>query len=232
MANVKINDKKSILETEEVAFLGHIIDKNGIRPNKELVKKVLEIKKQENKKELEKFLGLVQFYSRLVPNLAEKCKPLNELKKLGVNYQWNTSAQQAFNDLKQLLASEPCVKPFDVNEEVTLRVDASEYSLGGIMTQKGHPVMYLSRKLTEAETKYSNIEREALGIVWSIERARKLLIGKKFILQTDHEPLKYIFGTKSGLSKTISARLARWVIRLSAFDFTVNYVPGRTLKEH
>ena len=91
--------------------------------------------------------------------------------------------------------------------------------------------MFLSRNLTPAESNFANIEREA--IVWCMERCRIMLIGNHFTLQTDHEPLKYILKPSKTLSKAVSARLQRWAIyiRLSAFDFVVEYVPGVLLND-
>ena len=100
-----------------------------------------------------------------------------------------------------------------------------------MLTQDNHPVMYISRLLTSSERNYSNIEREALAIVWAVERAKKLLLGKRFTLQTDHQPLKYIFCPNKNLSKTASARLIRWTLKLSAFDYDIEFVPGRSLND-
>jgi len=97
------------------------------------------------------------------------------------------------------------------------------------LSQDDHPVMYLSRKLTEAERRYSNIEREALAIVWATVRARHFLLGKKFMLRSDHKPLEYIFHPSRELPKVTSARLARWAIQLMAFDYEIMYVKGDSI---
>ena len=230
-AEVAINADKSIMETDKVKFLGHILDKNGIRPDDAMVDKIKAVKIPGNRKELEKFLGLTQFYGRLIPDFAELCKPLNALRSKDCQFEMSPSAIDAFENIKTALSSKPCIKPYDLNSHVTLRVDSSEYSIGGVLLQQGHPVMFLSRKLTSAETSYSNIEREALAIIWAVERSKKLLLGKKFTIQSDHEPLKYIFSPPKGLPKTISARLTRWALRLSAYDFDIEFVAGRHLKD-
>ncbi len=144
---------------------------------------------------------MIQFYSRLIPNFTELCRPLNELRSQSVKFEITPSVIESFERIKMALSSRPCVKPYDLNSPVILRVDASEYSIGGVLLQDGHPVMYLSRKLSSAETNYSNIEREALAIVWGVERSKKMLLGRKFTIQTDHEPLKYIFRPNKSLSK-------------------------------
>ena len=89
--------------------------------------------------------------------------------------------------------------------------------------------MYLSRKLTKAEMNYSNIEREALAIVWATQRARQFLLGRKFLLKSDHRPLEFIFNPRKELPKMTSARIVRWAIRLMAFDFDILYVKGNTI---
>ena len=80
------------------------------------------------------------------------------------------------------MAKKPIVKIFDPKKDITLTKDAREHSISGILSQEGHPIMYLSRGLTNIEFNYSNIDKEALAIVWTITRARQFLIGKKFIL--------------------------------------------------
>lgn len=214
-------------------FLGHILNASGIHPDQAMVDKIRAIKLPNNRKELPKFLGLVQFYGRLIPNFAEMCRPLHELRAQSIMdvFEITESAVESFNKIKEALSSKPCVKPYDLNSSVCLRVDASEYSIRGVLLQHNHPVMFLSRKLTASEKNYSKIEREPLAISWAVERSRKMLLGRKFTIQTDHEPLKYTFQPQKGLSKTISARLTRWALRLSAFDFDIEYVAGKLMTD-
>jgi hypothetical protein len=159
-ANVKINEIKCVMEATSLKFLGHIIDSEGIKPNPEMVKKMLEIASPNSKKELERFLGLAQFYGRLIPNFSEHCRILHELRRNSSMFNWTSAAEKAFVDIKKCLASKPCVKPFDISASSVLRVDASEKSIGAVLTQEAHPVLFMSRILTLAETNYSNIERE------------------------------------------------------------------------
>ena len=123
----------------------------------------------------------------------------------------------------------PVIKVFDPRKEVTLTTDASEHAVSAILSQDDHPIMYLSRRLTKAELNYSNIEKEALAIVWSTQRARQFLLGRKFLLKSDHRPLEFIFNPRKELPKVTSARLMRWAILLMAFDFDIMYVKGNTI---
>ena len=119
--------------------------------------------------------------------------------------------------------------PFNINKHTTLTTDASENSIGAILSQEGHPVMYLSRRLTSAERNYSNIEREALAVVWATLRARNFLLGSHFTLNCDHQPLEFIFNPNRALPKVTSARILRWAIQLMAFDYEIHYVKGENI---
>ena len=112
---------------------------------------------------------------------------------------------------------------------MTLTTDASEETIGAVLTQNDHPVIYISRNLTSAEQKYSNIEREALAVVFAMTRLRQFLLGRKFTLRTDHKPLQYIFNPSNQIPKVVSARLARWAITLMAYDYDVQYTPGQDI---
>ena len=91
-----------------------------------------------------------------------------------------------------------------------LTTNASEKSIAGVLTQDGHAVIFLGRILTESEQRYSNTDREALAIVWCMERAKQFLLGTKFILKSDHRPLEFLFNQRRALPKVTSARLIRW----------------------
>ena len=142
---------------------------------------------------------------------------------------WGVRQQEAFDKLKRALHEYPIVQPFDVRKDTVLTMDTSEKSVSAILSQDDHPVMYLSRRLTDAEQKYSNIEREVLAIIWATSRARHYLIGKKFQLRCDHRPLELIFNPQRQLPKVTSARLMRWALQLSAYDYNILYVKGESI---
>ena len=111
-----------------------------------------------------------------------------------------------------------------------MTADASEKAIGGVLSQEGHPVIYVSMKLSQAEIfTYSNIEREALAIVFVVTRLKQLLLGRKFLYKTDHKPLKYHFAPDEEIPKTSSARITRWAIALMGFEFELKYTPGEQI---
>ena len=228
-AGMTVNESKCVLKATEISFLGYVVSANGVKPDKKLVEKILNIKTPSCKKDVDIFMGLVNYFGRYIENFAEKARLLNEVRGKSKNFEWGVLQQRAFDKLKLVLSRYPVVKIFDPLKSTVLTTDASEKSISGILTQDGHPVMYLSKKLTGSEQNFSNIECEAYAIVWSVLRAEHILLGKKFTLCTDHKPLEYIFHPHRGLPKVTTARLLRWAIQLAAFDYDIMYVKGESI---
>ena len=145
------------------------------------------------------------------------------------DFLWGKMQQKAFEDIKIELCANPLVQPYSLQKEATVTTDASEKTIGGVLSQEGHPVIYVSRKLTPAEQNYSNIDREALAIVFVVTRLKQFLLGRQFALQTDHKPLKYLFAPDEEIPKTASARITRWAIALMGFDYELKYTPGEQI---
>ncbi|PAA81730.1 hypothetical protein BOX15_Mlig033926g4 [Macrostomum lignano] len=228
-AGMEINHEKCVFRSTEICFLGYRISADGVRPDKKLVEKIQKVKPPTTRKELESFLGLTNYYARYIQAYSEKIEPLTALRSQKSSFVWGLEQQKAFEDLKRALAVYPVIRIFDPRKLTTLTTDASESAVSGILSQDGHPVLYLSRRLSPAERNYSNIEREALAVVWATQRAKHFLLGKKFLLQCDHQPLEFIFGPSRELPKVTSARIMRWAIQLAAFDFDIAYVKGNSI---
>ena len=158
--------------------------------------------------------------------MQRKTQCINELRQKDKAFKWSSQCQRAFQNLVHELTSEPVVQPYSPNKEATLSTDASKKTIGAVLTQEGHPVIYVSRNLTTAETKYSNIEREALAVVFAVTRLRQFLLGGSFTIEAEHKPLQYIFNPSEQIPKVASARLPRWAITLMAYNFNIKHVPG------
>ena len=226
--NFTINEKKSNSKpVSSVSFLGYSVSKEGIAPDPKHVEKIKNAKPPSNMKQLESFVGLANFYGRMIPNFATKMLPLNEIRK--EEFRWDKEEQNAFENIKNELCANPHVQLYSLTKEATVTTDASEKAIGGVLSQEGHPVIYVSRKLSQAEQNYSNIEREALAIVFVVTRLKQFLLGRRFTLQTEHKPLKYLFAPDEEIPKTASARITRWAIALMGFDFELKYTPGEQI---
>ena len=229
-AGLTINLGKCDLKAvPSVVFLGYSLSSEGVTPDVSLVERLNSIQPPTNKKTLESFLGLCQYYAKFIPRYSEIISPMNDLRSKSVPFTWSERQQQAFDRIKTMLTNEPVLKHFDTKEISTLTCDASQNSIAAVLSQNDHPVMYISRKLTQCESQYSNIEREALAIVWAVERCKQFLMGAKFRINTDHQPLEYILNPRRELPRVVSSRLLRWALRLMEFDFEILYIPGKKI---
>ena len=146
--------------------------------------------------------------------------------KQNVKFEWNDDHEQAFSVLKNELSSESLLAFYNPQEDIRLVTDASGHALGAVLLQKENdvyrPIYYVSRTLKPSELNYSVIEKEALALVWAVEKFHLYLFGKKFEVVVDHKPLKFIFQPQARLIP----RIARWQIKLQAYSFDVIYEKG------
>ena len=227
---ISLNEAKCIERVDEISFLGFNVSATGIRPDEKLVARVKSISKPKNVKQVEAYIGLVNFFGRLIPRFSDLVYPLNELRKKGVPFIWSKQCNDAFENLKNAISTSPVVQPYSLEKEATLTTDASKYSLAAVLTQEDHPVIYISRNLTQAEKNYSNIEREALAIVWAATRLKDFLLGRKFSINTDHKPLQFLFGENKEIPHaTASCRIIRWALTLMQYDYEIKHIPGKNI---
>ena len=228
-AGLTIKPKKCRFGMEETEYLGHIVGNGVVRPCSEKAEAVKRFPIPETKKQVRSFLGLAGYYRKFIKNFSELATPLTNLTKKRepqvVN--WTEECDLAFRSLKEMLCQKPVLKAPDFTKEFKLQTDASEHGLGAVLSQKDedgleHPVVYISRKLLPRERNYATIEKECLAMKWSIESLRVYLLGKKFILQTDHNPLKWL-----GKMKDQNGGLSRWSLSLQPYSFDIEHRPGK-----
>lgn len=224
--NLKLNKEKCKFRTTEVTYVGHVLTADGLKPDQEKVRAVQNMPEPEDKAGLMRFLGMLQYLAKFVPNLSEESAPLRTLLDSKVAWHWESEQQKSFEKLKQLVSSAPVLKYYDVHKEVTLSVDASSEGLGAVLLQDGQPVAYGSRSLTDCEKRYAQIEKELLAIVYGCEKFNQYVYGKTVQVETDHKPLETVF--KKALQKA-PLRLQRMLMRLQPYDLRVNYKPGKEL---
>ena len=221
-----LNRDKCKFSVSEVTFFGYTISANGIRPTDETVTAIRNAPKPSSASEVRSFLGLVNYCSRFIPNLSTVAAPLQQLTHKGAPFTWTKLHQNAFESLQKTLTSNSVMAHFDPSAPTQLRVDASPFGLGAILTEthgdETRPVAYASRTLTAVKRRYSQNEREAWAVVWGCEWFHLYLYGTTFDIYTDHKPLEIIY---SPTSKP-PARIERWGLRLQPYKFCVNYSPG------
>ena len=225
-SGLRFNDDKMVVRCKEIPFFGHIIGENGIRPDPSKVQAITAMTEPEDIKELQTFLGMTNYLSRFTPRLSSLSAPLHDLCKKDSDFQWHPEHTTAFNHIKDEISRVTNLQFYDRGKPVTIQVDASMRGLGVAMLQDGRPVAFASKALTETERRYSNIEREMLGIVFGLERFHHYVFGRLVTIETDHKPLESI--SQKNLHSA-PPRLARMLLRLQQYQVTVKYVPGKDI---
>ena len=227
-ANLTARPSKCIFGASTVEFLGHDVGYDWITPNDDNLEKIARAKRPVTKKEVRSFCGLLGYYRDYIPSFAIIAAPLTDLTKKGQpNFvKWGEVQEKAFNTLREALLKRPILRLPDHSRNFTLRTDASNSGIGAVLMQehegKLHPVAYASKKLTNAETKYSTLEKECLAIIWGVGKFRLFLAGKKFVLQTDHKPLTFL-----STARYKNDRILRWSLSLQGYDFVVKDIAGK-----
>ncbi|GBP97604.1 Retrovirus-related Pol polyprotein from transposon 297 [Eumeta japonica] len=202
--NLKIQLDKSEFMKKETKFLGHVVSEEGIRPNPDKIACVQQFPLPKTQKEIKQFLGLAGYYRKFMKDYSKIAKPMTRyLKKDSVVEFKNLEYIESFESLKRLLTNSPVLAYPDFNQKFVLQTDASKFALGAVLSQNGHPICYASRSLNGAEQNYSTIEKELLAIVWSTKYFRPYLFGRKFLIETDHRPLVWLFSIKEPNSKLL-----------------------------
>ena len=222
---LKIAKEKSHFYKSEVKFMGHVISEKGVRPNPEKTDAIKRMTIPKNPKEVRGFLGVINYYRRFVKNLSEITKPLTKLLQKGSRFILTEQILEAINKCKEVLCSEQILRFPDFTRQFIVTTDASQYALGAVLSQgdKGaeRPIEFASKQLNAAESRYSAIERELLGVVWAVEHFRPYVFGRKFLIKTDHKPLVWTEKLKEN-----SSRITRWKERLAAYDFEIEHTSG------
>lgn len=221
-AGLVLNTKKCHFGQREVQFLGHRIAAGSIAPQMEKVECIREFPCPKSKKQLQSFIGLSGFYRRYIPNFSSIMVPLYELLKGDAPWKWGQEENEAFETIKRKLCDQPVVLNLpDITRSFEVTTDASNVGLGAVLSQDGRVVEYASRKLSKAERNYSTTERELLAVVWALEKWRQYLFAQSSVVFTDHRPITFLKTLKEP-----KGRIARWIVRLQEYDFTLKYKPG------
>ena len=225
--NLTLSFKKSNFVCQEVQFLGHILSASGLKPVSDKIDIIKNYKRPENVKQLQSFLGFVNFYTKFTRNYAQETIPLLSLLKKGIKYEWTAEHQQAFENIKKLFQSNIVLKFADPHKPYILSTDASNYALGAALSQENDEgdeeiISFISRTLKGPELNYFTTEKEMLAIVWALKKFDTYLRGAKSIkVRTDHEALTFLKSCRFA-----NARLRRWNLAMQDYNLQLAFVPG------
>lgn len=224
--NLQLQPAKCSLLLSEVTYLGHKITREGILIDERNVQVVKDFPIPKTPKQVRSYLGFINYYRGFIKDCAQHALPLTELTRKNVKFRWTEECQQAMDYLSSQVITPPILKPPDFDKEFMLRTDASNSSMGGVLSQGeigvDNPVGFFSKRLDSAQMNYSVIEREMLAIVKAIEYFRVYLLHRRFRLITDHNPLVYIRA-----SVPQNSRLMRWRLSLEEYDFYIQHQAGK-----
>ena len=226
-AGMMIRPTTCLFGVNTVDFLGHHLEEGLIGLHEDNVTKIRDAPRPTTKKQVQSFMGLAGYYRDFIPYFAALAALLSDLtcKDQPNKVEWGEAQEKAYQSIKALLTKEPVIRLPDPGKTYFLQTDASDSGIGAVLMQKHNgklfPVCYASKKLSSAERNYSTIEKECLVTVWGFKRFHLYLYGVPFVLQTDHEPLKYM-----NSAKFVNRRLMCWAMFLQSYNFRVEAIKG------
>ena len=228
-AGLKLKPSKCEWAVPEINFLGHKINKEGIKTQPQIIERVKAFRKPHNVKTVKSFLGLCNYYREFIPKFAEISVPLNELLRKGIEFKWSDRCEEAFQKLKSKLIEPPLLIHPVIGGHFTVLTDASDTACGAAICheveRKYRPIAFWGYTLRDAELNYTVTEKEALAVVKGLKHHEDMLQGAKVTIITDHKPLIPLL---QQAHKAPSIRLRRWALALTNFDFDIKYEPGAT----
>lgn len=214
-----LNPEKCSFMLPEINFLGHKLDRSGIQPVDENIKKITDFPIPNTVKKVRRFIGLVSYFRRFVPKFSELTAPLTNLIRKRKKFQWTPTAQKSFEILKQKLSEPPILTHPNFNKQFILSTDSSDNALGASLGQKDengiiHPIAYFSKKLNDTQLRYTIMEKELMSIVEALKSFKYYLYGREFIIRCDNASI-----TKLKKLENPGNRVTRWFTFLSEFNY-------------
>ena len=228
-ANLKVHPGKCAVARSSAVCLGHLLDKDGIRPDPHNLKKVRNWPVPKVVKDVRGFLGLTGYYRTFVQDYSKVAEPLTNLTAKGKKWEWGEKEKIAFKTLRDALTSSPIVAYPDFTKPFWVKTDASGGSVGFVLTQfhdeRERVISYGSKKLDGTQRRWATYDREFFGLLTGIRGNSHFLRVKPFIAVTDHRPL--LAWRKTDTKKDVTGRRMRWINELESYEFDLIYRQGR-----
>ncbi|MCG8622081.1 MAG: DDE-type integrase/transposase/recombinase, partial [Proteobacteria bacterium] len=233
MANLKLTARKCSFLKKHVQYLGHLISGEGIEPVPEKLKDLKEMAPPKTQKEVRRFLGFTGYYRKFIPRFSDIARPLTNLTKKDVDFEWTKQCQDTFEMMKEMLLKEPILKYPDPNYGYILYTDASKYAWAGVLTQEyhyteggkikiiHHPITYVSGLFRGPQINWAALTKEAYAIYMSARKLTHYFRDSKILLRSDHLPLK-----KFLLRNTKNDMVNNWAMELQQFTIEFEYIEG------
>ena len=228
---LRLNRKKCSFRVDQVTYLGYRISGRGVQPTSDKQRAILDAPAPQDVSQLRSWLGLLNYYSKFLKGVSSILSPLYRLLRKGEKWTWGPDESTAFNTAKRLILDPPCLTHFYPDRQTVLACDASPYGLGCVLSQvdlqgRERPVAFYSRTLSDTEKRYAQTDKEGLAVVSGVKKFHYFLCGRRFTIKTDHKPLLGLLGESKPLPLMASARVQRWAMLLSAYNYQLIYSPA------
>lgn len=226
-ARLKLRASKCVLFRNKIKYLGHSLSAEGISPHEDNIKPIRALQTPGNVSAVQSFLGMVGYYRKFIRNFACRAKPLTNLTREGVPFQWGINEQESFDDLRSAILGRDILSYPDFTKPFELTTDACNYGMGAVLAQRNEqgqakPVAFAAKTFSHAEENYPITEKELCAVVWACNHFRVYLESRRFQLFTDHKALNWMLTTSK-----LNPKMARWVTTLQGFKFDISHVKGK-----
>lgn len=217
-ANLQVNATKSNFCARETEFLGFVLSQQGIKPQPKKVDAILRLAPPKNVHQVRSFVGMLNHYKQMIPRRSHLLTPLVALTAKNSKFKWTETEQNAFNALKAAIAKQVVLAYPDFSKPFEIYTDASQHQLGSVIMQSDRILAFYSRKLTDAQTRYTVGERELLSIVETLKEFRTILLGHLITIYTDHKNLTF--------DNSSTDRVRRWRLIIEEYGPKIIYIKG------
>ena len=230
--NLKLKLPKCRFAQKETEYLGFTVSAEGVKPQEKKVEAIKSMARPTCVKEVRSLVGMCSYYRRFIPNFSKIVEPIVALTRKFARFKWSPECENAFEFLKASLSVVPLLAYPDLSKPYVLYTDASDTCIGACLTQEFEnedgsgvvekPLYFLSHKLSDTQTRWSTIEKEAFAIHFALSKLNHFLHGAQFVIKTDHQPLKYLLE-----SPIKNKKIAMWALGISGYNCSIQYLPGK-----
>ena len=223
---LKLKPSKCQFFRKEVNFMGHTVNRDGMRPEISKIKVLSNWKPPQNREEMQRFLGFINYYRTWIPKFAHLTKNMYESTSPKVKFQWTKDMQEKFIQLINIVQNRPILHYPDPEKQFTIYTDASNDAIGAVVMQEFnselHPVSYIAKHLTGYQKNWTVLDKEFFAMFYTLSSLEQMLLGSEIILNTDHKALLYIFKNP----KNLKGKHYRWMLTCQQHNLTVKYIQG------
>ena len=226
LANLKVKLSKCSFLKNKIKFLGHEVSSEGIKIHNDHFLPLKNFPVPVNRKQVQRFLGSTNYFRSFIKNFSGIMEPITKLLRKEEKFIWEEPQQEAFQRIKNEICNAPTLRYPNFQKTFYLMTDASSTGIGAALLQEHDdhfvPIYFLSRGLTKAEKNYSTTKKEALAIIYALQKLRHIIWGYKITVLTDHQPLQMMFA-----KSTPEGQIGRWAMFCQEFDLSVKYIKGK-----